>query len=103
MEVRWTGPARRDLIELFEYLTVRDPAAARGYVQAVREAAARIGHFPESGARFEPWPVRGNFRSIVVRNHRLIYRLDPDSIVVFRLWDCRQDPDALWLHLESSE
>lgn len=103
MEVLWTGPAKQDLIEIYEYLFVRDPVAARGYLRAVRDASAMIGHFPESGARFEPWPLKGNFRSVVVRNHRLIYRVDAENIVVFRVWDCRQDPDALWIHLEQDD
>jgi toxin ParE1/3/4 len=100
MKVKWTGPARRDLVELHEYLLLRDPVAARRYVKAVREASDQLEQFPELGARFDPRPLEGEFRSVVVRNHRLIYRLDTDAVVVFRLWDCRQDPDALWPLLE---
>ncbi|MBN2801445.1 MAG: type II toxin-antitoxin system RelE/ParE family toxin [Deltaproteobacteria bacterium] len=100
MKVKWTGPARRDLLELHEILRLRDPGAARRYVAAVREASDRLGEFPEVGARFDPRPIGGEFRSVVVRNHRLIYRLDRELIIVFRLWDCRQEPDALWPLLE---
>jgi plasmid stabilization system protein ParE len=100
MKVKWTGPARRDLLELHAYLSLRDPIAAGRYVGAVREASDRLAEFPEMGARFDPRPLEGEFRSVVIRNHRLIYRLDDDCVVVFRLWDCRQDPDALWPLLE---
>jgi len=100
MTVKWTGPARRDLVELHEYLRLGDPAAARRYFKAVREAIDRLGDLPEMGARFDPSPLEGDFRSVVIRNHRLIYRFDTDAVVVFRLRDCRQDPDALWPLLE---
>ncbi len=100
MTVKWTGPARRDLLELHEYLHLRDPIAARRYVKAVREASDRLAELPEMGAKFDPRPLEGEFRSVVIRNHRLIYRLDSDTVVVFRLWDCRRDPDALWPLLE---
>jgi len=103
MIVKWTGPARRDLLKLHEYLRLRDPIAARKYVEAIRQASEMLGQFPEMGAKFEPRPLEGHFRSVVVRNHRLIYRLDPGVVIVFRVWDCRQDPDALWPMLERGE
>ena len=100
MQVKWTSSARRDLVELHEYLYLRDPVAARRYIAKVREASVRLREFPEIGAKLDLKPLKGEFRSVVIGNHRLIYRLDSNAVIVFRLWDCRQDPDALWDVLE---
>ena len=100
MKVRWTGPARRDLIQLHDYLWIRDPIAARQYVAAIREATMRLVEFPEMGSKFDSRPIAGSLRSVVVNNHRVIYRVEPDAVLIFRVWDCRQDPDSLWALLE---
>ena len=98
--VRWTIPARNDLVGVHSYMKDRNPNAAVEFAVRVRETIAKIVEFPRCGSRLKSVPLRGEYRSIVLDYYRLIYRLDDDSIFIMRIWDCRQDPDLMWDELE---
>lgn len=92
----WAQPARSDLLAARAYLHARSPGAARAFAARIREAVNRLGELPAMGAPLEAAPLVGEFRSVVVGDHRVIYRLDPDRVVIFRIWDCRRDPARMW-------
>ena len=98
--VRWTVPARNDLVEAHSYLRERNPAAAAEFARRIRTAIENLGSFPRSGARLKSVPLRGEYRSLVLDYYRLIYRLDAEALFIMRIWDCRQDPDLMWDSLE---
>ena len=94
--ILWTLPAKNDLVSVHDYIRLDNPEAARRFSGSIREAVSRLQDFPEMGSPLRGVPLQGEFRSIVVGNHRLIYRVDPKIIIIFRVWDCRQDPDKMW-------
>jgi plasmid stabilization system protein ParE len=96
VRIRWSGPARADLIAAYGYLRAANPAAAGRYAAQVRKSVGRLRQFPRSGAKLWDVPLEGEFRSIVVRNHRVIYRVNDREVLIFRVWDCGQDPVGMW-------
>jgi len=98
--VRWTVPARNDLVEAHTYLRERDPAAAVEFAKRTRDAVENLESFPRSGVRLRSLPLRGEYRSLVLHYYRLIYRLDDEVLFIMRIRDCRQDPDLMWEALE---
>ena len=100
MVVRWTVPARNDLVNAHTYLHELNPTAAAEFAGKVRELVNSIPEFPRRGTLLRNIPLKGEYRSLITGYYRLIYRLDADAIYVMRIWDCRQDPDRMWEDLE---
>jgi plasmid stabilization system protein ParE len=95
-KVRWTGPARADVLAADASIRVHNPAAAARYASDILASIERISRFPGVGARLANIPLEGELRSLVVRNHRVIYKVRAGVVWIMRVWDCRQDPDGLW-------
>jgi len=95
-KLAWSMPAKRDLESVYAFLMARNPVAAKSFASELRRIVRRLPAFPKTGAPLAGVPQRGEFRSIVLSHYRLIYRLGPEEIMIFRLWDCRQDPARLW-------
>ena len=98
--LRWTAPAKADVVAAHAYIRARDRAAAARYAAALLEAVRRLPGFPRAGMRLTNIPLEGEIRSVVVASHRVIYRAGSDELWILRVWDCRQDTDDLWRFFE---
>jgi toxin ParE1/3/4 len=81
--VTWTSRARRDLRDLYEYVSEDDPEAARAVSARVLEAGDALVTFP---ARGRPGRVVGT-RELVVGGtpYVLIYRVSGDTVQILRI------------------
>ncbi|MBI1813903.1 MAG: type II toxin-antitoxin system RelE/ParE family toxin [Deltaproteobacteria bacterium] len=83
---RFTKSARQDLLEIADYISDDDPAAAERVVDQIVEAIERLCQFPAmghvdiklAGPRHRLWPVS---------RYLLIYRPDTDPLQIVRIWD----------------
>lgn len=98
--VRWTVPAKNDLVAAHSYLRDRNPDAAASFARKIREAVALLPEFPRRGGQLHSLPLVGEYRSLIIDYYRVIYRVDPEVVFVMRIWDCRQDPDLMWEELD---
>jgi toxin ParE1/3/4 len=91
MELRWAPEAVRDLARLRALLDDRNPAAAKRAARRIREAAAALREQPELGRIV----VGEEFRDLLAPfgggAYVLRYRLDPDAVVVVRVWHGREE------------
>ena len=101
--LRWTEPAVNDLKDTRAFLYERSPEAAPRFASSVRVAAGRLRDHPRIGARLLDAPIPGEIRSVVVENHRLIYRVEHASLCILRVWDTRRNPDTLWPHVARND
>jgi len=101
--VIWSPESVGDLAGLHDRIAVHDGDAADSYVAQVLDSVEMVSEHPRSVVRLIGVPLEGEFRSVVVRNHRVVYRLTEDGVRVYRIWDCRQDPAGLWSSLEAAE
>ena len=49
MKIFWSGPARQDLREVFEYIAEENPTAARALLAEIRKRAASLADNPQLG------------------------------------------------------
>ena len=82
MILRWTTPARRDLIAILDF-SDDDPAAALAVIDRIEESARRIAEFPLSGrvgslAETRELPIPG-------LPYLLVYRVRDASIEILRV------------------
>ncbi len=85
--------ARTEIDEAFEWYRTRSPDAARGFLDAVDIALARIAEAPE---RFSV--VRGRLRRLLLQGYpyAVYYKVYPRTISVVGVIDGHRHPD-IWL------
>jgi toxin ParE1/3/4 len=81
LRLRWTKRAQDDLVEIASFIARDDPAAARAWVKRLRERARLAVSMPFAG-RVVPEHRREDVREVLVRSYRIIYRVQPDQMVV---------------------
>jgi toxin ParE1/3/4 len=80
MKLHYSPAARQQIQAIYDYITERNPAAAKRVVARIRAAAAHLRAFPYSG-RFgvvpdtHEWVVRG-------LSYILVYEVRPDDDAV---------------------
>lgn len=95
--LRWTERAASDLIAIGEYIVADNPAAARAWVEKLRQRAVKASKLPRAG-RVVPEIARPDVREVFERTYRLVYRVVDDGIVVLTVFEGRRrlgelDPD----------
>jgi plasmid stabilization system protein ParE len=95
-QVSWSPLARRDLIELGRYIGQDDRAAARRWIERLRERARAAAAVPLAG-RKTPELDREDIREVLVRTYRIIYRVRQGGIQVLTVLEGRRllQPAAL--------
>jgi toxin ParE1/3/4 len=89
MQVRVSGKARADLLQIYRYLAERNPAAAESLLHDIDAKLRQLSHFPFMGRErpeFAP-----NLRSAVVHTHLIFYVVADDCLMVVRIVDGRMD------------
>jgi toxin ParE1/3/4 len=83
MKLRFSGQAKEDLIDLWEYIAAHDELAADRYLDCVFERSGELLVHPELG---RPRPeVYSGIRSLLCRNHLIFYWARPGVIEVLRI------------------
>lgn len=85
----WTEGATADIEDYAQFLAQHSPEAAARVVQAIHDAAERLCEFPLSGRIVPEWRHRGR-REIIVKNYRVLYRLEPEEVVITGVEGTRQ-------------
>jgi toxin ParE1/3/4 len=95
--LRWTERAANDLIASGEYIAPDNPAAARAWVEELRQRAVKASKMPRAG-RVVPEIARDDVREVFQRTYRIVYRIVDDGIVVLTVFEGHRllgklDPD----------
>ena len=81
LEVRWSPEATEDIESIAEYIGRDSEHYARAVVSEILSVSRSIGEFPYIG-RNVPETVDENVRERFVYSYRLIYRIEPESILI---------------------
>ena len=92
MKIVWSPRALERVNHHAEYIAADHPAAAERWVEGLFAAVQRLSIFPESGRPFPDVP-RPDIREIVYRDSLVIYRTEPDRVVVLTVRQQRQFPN----------
>jgi toxin ParE1/3/4 len=97
--VRKTPRAEQDLLDHYTYIGERNPRAADRFLQAAKEAFARLARLPGMGRAWEsPSPRLAGVRSWTIpsfRNYRIFYRPIRNGIEVLHVLHARRDIQTL--------
>lgn len=93
MKIRWTRPARDDLIRIQDYIAQDNPRAAFRVVETIRERTGKLVEHPRSG---RPGRVEGTRELVITDTPYLVaYRIQGEWIDVLAvLHGSRQWPEG---------
>ena len=84
--------------DIYEYIFQFDERAAARVYNEILDRTELLETFPRMGAVEQQLADCGKiFRSLVVRNYKIIYYIadDENAVYVATVWDCRQNPEKL--------
>lgn len=93
-----TDDAAADLDEIAGYIARHDsPRRAVDVLERIGQAVASLAESPERGAVPAELAALGirTYREVFFKPYRILYRVLPDSVVVFLIADGRRDMQAL--------
>lgn len=98
--VRITKAARRDLAEIFNWISEHDSPTQADYVlDHLTQAAESIAAFPDRGSRPRELPpgLRADYRQVFFKPYRVIYQVRHAEIVIHLIADGRRNLQSLLL------
>ena len=96
-EIIWTEPAKRDLRNVFDFLSDVSELVAVRVTKKILSATSRLESGYTKIGQLEPLlkDRKQNHRYLVEGNYKIIYKEDKDCIVIHSVFDSRQNPDKL--------
>ncbi len=96
-KVIWTEAAVRDLEEIARHIARDSPGNARRVMRRLHDRAEKLRDLPERGRIVPELLDLGlrAWRELVVRPHRIIYRIAADGVIVEVVFDGRRDAASL--------
>ncbi|MDQ2695860.1 MAG: type II toxin-antitoxin system RelE/ParE family toxin [Pseudomonadota bacterium] len=86
MKLLWTHRARRDLIAIGRYIARDSPAAARQWVEQLRQRMGKAAETPLAG-RVVPELGQKEIREVFLRNYRIVYRVQQEAVVILTVFE----------------
>ncbi len=97
MRLLWTDKALTQLEKIFDYYKVQaSPEIAKKLIVSLIKGAVILETNPLAGMK-EPLLAERAFeyRYIVKKSYKIIYRVDRNFIKIITVFDCRQNPEKL--------
>jgi toxin ParE1/3/4 len=92
VKIEWSEPAVADLESIREYIGKDSEYYAARYIGMIIVAVERLEHSPEMGRRVpEAEEKEGNIRELLFRNYRIMYRAEPQRILVLTIIHAARD------------
>ena len=89
MNIIWSPLAAEQTRDIASYIALDKPTVAAEWAESVFDSVERLKDFPESG-RVVPEIKRNDIREIVLGNHRVIYKIASNDILVLIVKSYRQ-------------
>lgn len=88
--VVWSGPAKKDLKQIYDYIARDSKFYARKVAYDVVERVENLDRFPNIG-RIVPEVNDPNIKEIFVYSYRVIYAVKPDRVEILTILHGRRD------------
>lgn len=94
MTTIWENKAVKELNEAIAFIAVNSPQNALMVLDRFLALSETLGFMPYKYPK-EPHYNRENIRFTTKYNHKLIYQVEPDRIIILRIFPAKQDPRKL--------
>jgi plasmid stabilization system protein ParE len=101
MKIIWSPAAVKNLEDIFEWLKEKNEQTAIDIYNKLFDAVAQLTEFPQMAATES---VLSDFtltyRSLVIKNYKIVYYIKNKTICISAVWDCRQNPKKLKVRIK---
>ena len=99
-KIIWTNVAEKDLRNIIEYISVDSPHDALKILKKIQQSASSLYTLPERGRIVPELQDQGisQYRELVIRLWRLIYRIAEREIVVLSFIGSRMNVEDILLN-----
>ena|SRR5437764_15248762 len=84
MRIEWSGPAQRDLVEIHDFIASDSPSQAINFIRDLVTSTEKLEEFPRLG-RVPPENALKNYRELIFREYRIIYRVADTNVLIARV------------------
>jgi addiction module RelE/StbE family toxin len=97
--IRWTKSAEDDVGDIIDYFKADSPIAAFDVMERIRERTSHLADAPLAGRYVPELYAFGytNYREIIVKPWRIIYRIDGKTVYVILVIDSRRNVEDVIL------
>lgn len=98
-KVIWADTAKRDLIEIVEYIAIDSLSLAKKTANKIRRKCQTLETHPGRGRWVPELQSVGVFiyRELIEKPWRIIYRLEKETVLVIAVLDSRRDLESILL------
>ena len=90
MKVKWSRRAVQRLAEIKDYISENNPENAKRFIRSLKESAdLQLQSFPKSGRKI-PELGQGEYREMIFKNYRVMYKVGKDEITILTVRNSRQ-------------
>jgi toxin ParE1/3/4 len=93
VKYRLTQEARREVLEIWNYIAEDDEAAADRFIDLLIDRFEMLGRNPQAGRRRDD--LRRGYRSFPVKEYLILYRVEPQQVGIMRVLHGRRDVERL--------
>jgi len=86
MNVVWTRLAFKRLLEIEEFIAKDNPEAAQSHTDRLLSETGKLSAFPKMGRKLPEIPA-SDIRELVIRNYRVVYRVQHESIHILTVFE----------------
>lgn len=86
MKVLWTRESLEQLVDIEMFIAKDNPIIAQQFVEHLIEKGESLSRNPRIG-RIVPEISNKNLREIIIKNYRLVYRLQKDKIEILTVFE----------------
>ena len=99
-EVYWTNPAKRDLIDIIDYIALESATVAEEKFSFIRSACDSLKQFPEQGRVIPELSIQNikRYREVIVSPWRVMYKIEKEAVFVLAVIDGRRNVEDILLN-----
>ncbi len=94
MKIIWEDSAYQELNQAISFIAKKSPQNALMVLDGLIELADSLIDFPEKYP-VEPIYNKINIRFVTLFNHKLIYQIESDRVIILRVFPGRMNPERL--------
>ena len=89
MKIVWSPLSFERLENIYEFISDKDPVAAKNLINRIFERVESLNRFPERGRKV-PEINRDEIREVFVSEYRIIYQIEPKKISILTIKNFKQ-------------
>jgi len=86
MNIQYSPEAIDDLVRLREFISAKNPYAAKHVAEKLLSGIEKLKIFPEIGLSVQRSPQPEKIRDLFITNYTVRYLIGENSIFVLRIW-----------------